>query len=138
MLDACVFSGHAGTQVSARVHPGETNASWMMKGVMDFLLSNSPTAVRLRATYVFKCVPMLNPDGVINGNYRCSLSGCDLNRTWANPSKKRHPPIYFVKRMIDRVARSGRLVLFCDLHGHSRKEDVFIYGYGWIPPLCCR
>jgi hypothetical protein len=130
-----MLSGH--TQVSARVHPGETNASWMMKGVMDFLLSNSPTAVRLRATYVFKCVPMLNPDGVINGNYRCSLSGCDLNRTWANPSKKRHPPIYFVKRMIDRVARSGRLVLFCDLHGHSRKEDVFIYGYG-CTSLSCR
>lgn len=25
-------------------------------------------------------VPMLNPDGVINGNYRMSLAGVDLNR----------------------------------------------------------
>eukprot|EP00983_Pelagomonas_calceolata_P025766 806977-Pelagomonas_calceolata.AAC.1 len=25
-------------------------------------------------------VPMLNPDGVINGSYRCSLAGVDLNR----------------------------------------------------------
>ena len=29
-----------------------------------------------------KVVPMLNPDGVINGNYRCSLAGVDLNRVW--------------------------------------------------------
>ncbi|KAK3283007.1 hypothetical protein CYMTET_9280 [Cymbomonas tetramitiformis] len=114
--------------ISARVHPGETNASWMMKGILDFLLSDSPLAERLRCTYVFKCVPMLNPDGVINGSYRCSLAGVDLNRCWGNPNKKRHPPIHYCKRMIDRVARSGRLVLFCDLHGHSRKEDVFVYG----------
>lgn len=30
---------------------------------------------------------MMNPDGVIHGNYRCSLSGVDLNRQWDNPSK---------------------------------------------------
>lgn len=27
-------------------------------------------------------VPMLNPDGVINGNYRCNLAGFDLNRSF--------------------------------------------------------
>jgi len=25
---------------------------------------------------------MMNPDGVIHGNYRTSLSGSDLNRRW--------------------------------------------------------
>ena len=29
----------------------------------------------LREKFIFKIVPMLNPDGVIVGNYRCSLSG---------------------------------------------------------------
>ncbi len=76
-----------GVFISARVHPGESNASWMMKGVIDFLLSDTPEATVLRDQFVFKIIPMLNPDGVINGNYRCSLAGADLNRRWKAPQK---------------------------------------------------
>lgn len=53
--------------LSARVHPGETNASWVMKGTLEYLMSSSPAAQSLRESYIFKIVPMLNPDGVING-----------------------------------------------------------------------
>jgi hypothetical protein len=52
----------------------------MMKGIIDYLIGPSLDAKILRDNFVFKIVPMLNPDGVINGNYRCSLAGCDLNR----------------------------------------------------------
>jgi len=40
---------------------------------------------------------MLNPDGVIHGNYRCSLLGCDLNRKWQTPNKFLHPTIFYTK-----------------------------------------
>lgn len=53
--------------LSARVHPGETNASWVMKGTLEFLMGTSTLAASLREAYIFKIVPMLNPDGVING-----------------------------------------------------------------------
>lgn len=61
--------------LTSRVHPGETNASFVMDGVLDFLVGDDAKAAYLRDTYVFKIIPMLNPDGVIVGNYRCSLSG---------------------------------------------------------------
>lgn len=64
-----------GIFISARVHPGESNSSWMMKGLIDYLVSKTPEARALRDNFVFKIVPILNPDGVINGNYRCSLAG---------------------------------------------------------------
>lgn len=66
--------------ISSRVHPGESNASFIMEGFLDFIVSNEKEAKSLRETFVFKIVPMLNPDGVIVGNYRTSLSGLDLNR----------------------------------------------------------
>jgi hypothetical protein len=47
--------------VSARVHPGETNASWMMKGFILFITSNDPKADELRRLFIFKIIPMLNP-----------------------------------------------------------------------------
>jgi len=43
---------------------------------------------------------MLNPDGVVNGNYRTSLSGEDLNRQWKFCNKSDHPEIYFSKKII--------------------------------------
>ncbi|CAK1551904.1 unnamed protein product [Leptosia nina] len=73
--------------VTARVHPGETPASWMMKGFMDFVTGDSNQARELREKFIFKLVPMLNPDGE-----ECGIA------------------------------------MYVDLHAHSRKHNIFIYG----------
>lgn len=118
-----------GVFLSARVHPGESVGSWMMKGAIDFLTDeNDEEAEILRQNYVFKIVPMLNPDGVINGNYRCSLAGCDLNRRWKAPSKFLHSNIYYTKQLIINFAKERELAVFCDFHGHSRNKNIFMYG----------
>ena len=70
----------------ARVHPGETVSSFVMKGIIEFLTSQREEANALREVFIFKIIPMLNPDGVIHGNYRCGLAGCDLNRRYRKPS----------------------------------------------------
>ncbi|KAM4748698.1 cytosolic carboxypeptidase 3 [Rhinophrynus dorsalis] len=114
--------------VTARVHPGETNSSWVMKGFLDYILSSRNDAFQLRDQFVFKVVPMLNPDGVIVGNYRCSLAGRDLNRNYKSRLKDSFPSIWFTRKMIKRVMEEREILLYCDLHGHSRKQNVFMYG----------
>ena len=54
----------------------------------------------LRDNFVFKVVPMLNPDGVIVGNYRCSLAGRDLNRNYRSKLKDSYPIIWHTKAMV--------------------------------------
>ena len=114
--------------LTSRVHPGETNASWVMNGVIDFLVSEDPQAQHLRNTFVFKIVPMINPDGVIVGNYRCSLMGQDLNRQWIGSSSKFHPINYHIKMMMKRTLESRDIFFYCDFHGHSTGRNVFMFG----------
>ena len=83
-------------------------------------MSNDPEAAHLRNKYVFKIVPMLNPDGVIVGNYRCSLGGYDLNRQWQHPNLKVSPEIFAIKEMIKKTLECRKIELFVDIHGHSR------------------
>ena len=91
-----------------------------MEGLLEFILSNEKEAKALRDTYVFKIVPMLNPDGVIVGNYRCSLGGLDLNRQWLLPNNRLAPEIYAMKEMVKKTLECRDIALFCDIHGHSR------------------
>ncbi|XP_055203136.1 cytosolic carboxypeptidase 3 isoform X2 [Gorilla gorilla gorilla] len=114
--------------LTARVHPGETNSSWIMKGFLDYILGNSSDAQLLRDTFVFKVVPMLNPDGVIVGNYRCSLAGRDLNRNYTSLLKESFPSVWYTRNMVHRLMEKREVILYCDLHGHSRKENIFMYG----------
>ncbi|XP_030829548.1 uncharacterized protein LOC580601 isoform X2 [Strongylocentrotus purpuratus] len=132
ILTVSNFSDHRpkkGIVVTARVHPGETNASWMMRGLLDFITSSDPVAKELRKCYIFKIIPMLNPDGVIVGNYRCSLAGRDLNRNYRHPKKESFPTVWNTKQMLaDFAEECEEILVYCDMHGHSRKHNVFIYG----------
>ncbi|OAF68752.1 ATP/GTP-binding protein-like 2 [Intoshia linei] len=114
--------------LSARVHPGETNSSWIIEGFLDFILSNTEEAKILRGLFVFKIIPMLNPDGVIVGNYRCSLSGRDLNRQYRTILKDIYAPIWHSRIMTKKLIRERTVMLYCDIHGHSRKQNYFLYG----------
>ena len=86
---------------------------------------------------------MINVDGVIIGNYRASMSGNDLNRRFADPDKKLHPEVQQIKNIIKNLTYGKKkdiinknaieileedIVAYIDMHGHSRKKCVFIYG----------
>lgn len=87
--------------------------------MLDYLVSDE--AAELRKNFVFRIVPMLNVDGVVYGNQRCSLLGVDLNRRWVNPNVFLHPTIYHSKWLIRTMHSERRVLMYCDMHGHSRK-----------------
>ena len=47
----------------------ENTTRFPFTGSINFLMSERPAARALREQYIFKIVPMLNPDGVIHGRY---------------------------------------------------------------------
>lgn len=81
----------------------------------------------LKDHFEFYIVPMLNVDGVINGNYRCSLAACDLNRKYLKPSKTLHPCIYTLKKLCSDITETEKkqFYLYLDFHGHSAKKNIF-------------
>jgi hypothetical protein len=120
------FSKRKAIFITGRVHPSETTGSWVMEGILRYLVS--PEASNLLSSYVFHVIPMLNPDGVICGNSRCGLMGVDLNRRWDHPSPIGQPTIHACKELIRTVSRRREVLMFCDLHSHSKKLNSFIYG----------
>ncbi|KFO20911.1 Cytosolic carboxypeptidase 6 [Fukomys damarensis] len=116
--------------ITGRVHPGETPSSFVCQGIIDFLVSHHPIACILREHLVFKIAPMLNPDGVYLGNYRCSLMGFDLNRHWLDPSPWAHPTLHGVKQLIVQMYNDPKtsLEFYIDIHAHSTMMNGFMYG----------
>lgn len=114
--------------ITARVHSSETPGSYKVQGIINFLLSRNSIAEALRHQFIFLIIPMLNPDGVIFGNNRCSLGGFDLNRCWGHPTIQKQPTVYALKKKLHDLTNSGKQIyVFCDLHGHSKLLNSFMY-----------
>lgn len=92
--------------VLTRSHPGESVTSFVCQGFIEFLLGTHPIALVLRENFVFKIVPMVNPDGVFLGNNRCNLIGQDLNRCWNVATEFSHPTIVAVKNLLKEIDSS--------------------------------
>ncbi len=68
--------------VLGRQHPGITYSSFVIHGFLNYIMSNEVLANKLREKYEFWVIPMLNPDGVVVGNYKYNIQGRDLNRVF--------------------------------------------------------
>ena len=120
--------------IQARLHAAETHGSIIMKEIMMDVTKNHEKYDKILHNHVILLLPMINPDGVVIGNSRCSLAGLDLNRRWAGPNPYMHPEIYNVKQSLHLIKNQyNGVALFCDLHGHNKQMNTFIYGCNKAP-----
>ena len=115
--------------ITARVHPLETPSSYVMDGIMDFLLSlDDPRAFILRQNFVFVMVPMLNPDGVFRGHCRMDSYNQNLNRYYNTPDLEKQPSCYAVRKLAEHYTADKRLFFYLDLHAHPANKGNFVFG----------
>ena len=113
--------------ISCRVHPCETPASFVLDGFIDKVLSEDGEGVALRRSFIFKIIPMLNPDGVIRGHCRSDSLGRNLNRFYRAPDDTT-PVIKATKQLFLNIHATGKLLYYCDFHAHHTKRGCFFYG----------
>ena len=100
----------------------------MLNGVLKYLFSGSPEANTLLENFVFYIVPIINPDGVAEGNFRTDSLGKNLNRYYTSPDPELQPEIYGIKKFIVSLINSKKIDFCLDLHAHVNKQGAFIYG----------
>ncbi|PNK59679.1 M14-type cytosolic carboxypeptidase [Psychrobacter sp. FDAARGOS_221] len=116
--------------ITARQHPGESMAEWLIEGLLYSLLDgDNATGKRLLEKANFYIVPNMNPDGSVRGHLRTNAAGTNLNREWSNPSLEKSPEVYHV---IKKMEQTG-VDLFYDVHGDEALPYVFLAGSQGTP-----
>ncbi|KAL4118725.1 hypothetical protein PRIC2_011050 [Phytophthora ramorum] len=129
--------------ISARVHSGETPANFMLDGMLQLLLHpTDEIAIALRQHFVFKIIPMLNPDGVCHGFYRTDTRGVNLNRVYEDPQRELAPSVFALKELLLEIVDdyggadsvfAQKNVVYLDLHAHANRRGCFIFGNNHLP-----
>ncbi len=111
--------------ITARQHPGESMAQWLVEGLLNRLLDEDDGVAReLLQKAIFYIVPNMNPDGSARGHLRTNAAGTNLNREWQSPSLEKSPEVYYV---LNKMHQTG-VDIFLDVHGDEALPYNFVAG----------
>ena len=105
--------------VLGRQHPPEVTGALAMKSFINELLTENFLTDSFLDRYNILFVPLMNPDGVMNGFWRYNANKKDLNRDWGNFTQPETDAVY--KKLIK--LSNKKLVLFIDFH--STFKNIF-------------
>jgi len=111
-----------------RIHGDEMAQSYIFEGLVNYLLSGDsiPVAQQALQRIVFKLIPVINPDGVVNRT-RGNSNGVDMNRIWVDSTnhEAEEPEVRLVHGALDDwILHQGRKVhLALDKHGWGSGHD---------------
>lgn len=121
--------------ITARQHPGETMAEWLIEGLLERLLDEDDGVGRsLLDKAVLYIVPNMNPDGSVRGHLRTNANGANLNREWQSPSQENSPEVLYV---LNKMQQTG-VDMFLDVHGDEALPYNFVAGSEGTPSYNAR
>ena len=104
-----------------RQHPPEVTGSIAQLAFVARLADDSELAQRFRQQFKTLIFPLMNPDGVANGNWRHNMNGVDLNRDWYTAIQ---PETIVVMKLLRAEATAPDKALLFALDFHSTRKDV--------------
>jgi hypothetical protein len=108
--------------VISRQHPPEVTGYFAMQAFVEEILEGSKLSKNFRRDWTVYVVPLMNPDGVDNGQWRHNSGGIDLNRDWASFNQPETRAVRdFLKR---REAETGGRFYF-GIDFHSTWDDIY-------------
>ena len=113
--------------IIGRQHCGETHSSFIIHGFINYLISREVICHKIREMFDFWIAPIVNPDGVIAGNYRCNTQGKDMNRHFfadddPDGLKIRLTEVELIRSYLKtKIPKEQHELfkLFLDIHAHS-------------------
>lgn len=99
--------------IICRQHAFESVASFVMEGMLKYLLSNDCNK-KLLKRYIFKIVPMTDVENVVSGLSGRMSKPRDYNRDWDSPIRDR---IKILENKIIETAKKYQYYMFFDVHG---------------------
>ena len=115
--------------LACRHHACEMMASWVLEGVIESVLADSGRGRWLRERVEFLCVPMMDYDGVEDGDQGKNRAPHDHNRDYLD--EPIYPEVAALKELVPKWS-GGRLRLAIDLHcpyiRGGNNQDIFFVG----------
>ncbi|WP_276482574.1 M14 family metallopeptidase [Paraflavitalea pollutisoli] len=122
MLTSTGSDGKKLVVVLSRQHPPEVTGYMAMQEFVRTVTGPGALAQRFRQQYELVLFPLLNPDGVDEGNWRHSAGGVDLNRDWELFAQ---PETRAVKETVESLVRKQQANVEFMLDFHSTYYDIF-------------
>jgi hypothetical protein len=121
--------------ITCRCHPGEPVGSYVLKGMIDWLISSDTDAVMFRKFNTVHIIPMVNPDGVYAGRNRALDNGIDANRdydyTTGPNAGTESEETYLIHSKIYSVNSATPITLFFDIHGSVEAPNAWRNAAAW-------
>ncbi|MBK8147206.1 MAG: hypothetical protein IPK58_03045 [Acidobacteria bacterium] len=108
--------------VISRQHPPEVTGYFAMQAFVERIAYKSKLSKEFRKDWAMYVVPLMNPDGVDNGQWRHNSGGIDLNRDWEAFNQ---PETIAVREFLKRRELESGGKFYFGIDFHSTWDDIY-------------